>query len=296
LPRAADDAPADVVVESGLPEAGLRWRQVREPIPVWRAKTTEGSFLRVRYDGADGSVAEFVVDGGGTRVWFSLSEGVLWEEAAELLLGPVFSAVMSHRGHTCLHAAVLQVHARVVALAGAKGSGKSTTSLELVRRGAAVVSDDVAVLAAVDGRVRVAVGPPRLRVRREVADALGVSYDSLVPMWVHEEARPEKRYAEVPVASPGSDGLVPLDAIYILGARDGDAVSARRLSAVEALPRLMTLRHLGDFVAPDAQARDFTTLADVATRVPVFDLVRPDGLETLDQVVATVLDDVRSPA
>ena len=58
----------------------------------------------------------------------------------------------------------------------------------------------------------------------------------------------------------------------------------------------MTLRHLGDFVAPGAQSRDFALLADVAARVPVFDLVRPEGLETIEQVVATVLGDVRTPA
>jgi ABC-type dipeptide/oligopeptide/nickel transport system ATPase component len=185
---------------------------------------------------------------------------------------------------------------RVVALAGAKGAGKSTTALALVRNGASLVSDDVAVLGEADGRVAVAVGAPRLRVRREVAESLGVSYDELTAMWVHEDERPAKRYAEVPVAAADGDGLVALDAVYVLGARDADAVSARRLTAVEALPRLMALRHLGDFAAPDAHARDFAALADVAERVPVFDLVRPDGVETIDQVVATVLGDVRSPA
>jgi hypothetical protein len=267
---------------------------VREPVSVWRAETPEGSFLRVRYEGADGSVAEFVVDGAGERVWASLSEGVLWEEAAELLLGPVFSVVLSHRGLTCLHAAVLQVDARVVALAGSKGAGKSTTALALVGAGATVVSDDVAVLRDAGNRVGVAVGPPRLRVRREVAAALGVAYDSLVPMWVHEDSRPEKRYAEVPVAGAGSGDVVGLDAIYVLGARDADAVSARQLSAVEALPRLMTLRHLGDYVARDAQASDFATLARVVESVPVFDLHRSEGIETVEQVVATVRGDVGS--
>jgi hypothetical protein len=58
----------------------------------------------------------------------------------------------------------------------------------------------------------------------------------------------------------------------------------------------MTLRHLGDYVAPGAQARDFSMLADVAKSVPVFDLHRPDGIETIDQVVATVRGDVGSPA
>ena len=293
-------SPPDVAVEvfdDGRPlHADLPWTAPREEIAVWRADTPDGSFLRARYEGADESVAEFVVDGAGARVWASLSPEVLWEEAAELLLGPVFSVVLSHRGLTCLHAAVLQVHGRVVALAGSKGAGKSTTALALLRAGASVVSDDVAVLRDVDGWVGVAVGPPRLRVKREVADALGVAYEDLVPMWVHEDMRPAKRYAEVPVAASGDDDVVPLDGIYVLGARGSERVAVHRVAAIEALPRLMTLRHLGDYAAPDAQARDFAALADVAARVPVFDLVRPEGLETIDEVVRAVLGDVPASA
>ena len=67
LARTADDRSVDVTVEvtdDGRPlHADLPWAAVREGLPIWRADSAGGSYLRVRYEGADGSVAEFVVDG-----------------------------------------------------------------------------------------------------------------------------------------------------------------------------------------------------------------------------------------
>ena len=53
---------------------------------------------------------------------------------------------MLQRGHLCLHATVVEVGGRVLALGGASGAGKSTTAAALHLRGHPVLVDDVAVI------------------------------------------------------------------------------------------------------------------------------------------------------
>ena len=92
-----------------------------------------GSWLRLRYAFED-VWAEFVVDGRGQPVWVSRSENVLLSEVTELLLGPVFSCIAAQRGLSCLHASVVRLDDRVVAVLGPSGAGKSTTALRLCRQ------------------------------------------------------------------------------------------------------------------------------------------------------------------
>lgn len=294
----APQRPVDIVVEvtapGTLPLVGLAWARPDPHRAFWRAQTARGSLLRLRYAN-DGASAEFVIDEVGATVWASLSAGVLIAEAAELLFGPVFSCILGQRGTTCLHAAVVAVGDRVIGLVGSKGSGKSTTSLALIRHGASLISDDVAALAEVDARPAVSFGAPRLRVTPDTADELCGSFDTLEPMWVHEDARPAKRYVELPYEPAAArDSPVGLDAVYFLAARHAPnkAPSVEILSAAQTLARLMANRHMMEVLGCDGHERDFKMLARIAEQIPAREVRRPDGLHATDATVNAILADV----
>lgn len=226
---------------------------------------------------------EFEFDPPGTAVSVRMS-GASWDEVAELFLGPVFTSLLIHRRTTCLHAALLKVDDRVVALLGDKGAGKSTTALGLVQRGAAVVSDDIAAVYEERARSGAGVGPPRIRLKRDAAALLDEDFDELVPVW--GERGPEKRY--VPTPAVDAD-ILPIDALYFLAPRGAPSVALRPVSPVGAVPRLMANRHLPQLNSPERDRRDFGVLARLAATVPVWEIARPDGLDALPEILDALL-------
>lgn len=300
LPRLAEvsvdsvDVKVEVVPPDVVVEEDRGWIPVSPAI--WRAEAADGSWLRVRYAYRD-IWAEFVMDGHGDSVWVSRSSGVAVADLAELLLGPMFSCVASQRGLTCLHGAVVRVHNRVVAVVGPSGAGKSTTALGLVRWGdGLLVSDDVAVLSQRAGRVVVAAGAPRIRMRAAPARALLSDFESLDPVWQANHPEP-KRY--VPVEDDQSlptEEFLPVDAVYFLQPWSDEIAepSIRPLTPAEALPRLMAQRHVLEAVGGSAHRRDLSLLSQLLREASVRGLIRPTGIETTEQSVAALISDVDS--
>lgn len=292
---------ADVTVEVLPPGASadfdLPWVMLDPTVAVWRAETDRGSYLRLRYLHHD-EWTEFVVDEAGARVWMTRSPTVLLEEATDVLLGSVFSCLLAQRGLTCLHAAVIALDDEVIGLVGHSGAGKSTTALALVQHGARLISDDVAALTQVDGRVTVAAGAPRVKVNPDSASLLLGSYESLLPAWSERHEMAPKRYFPVPRGEERRrESGHAIDSLYVLGWSEGAAPpSIRPLPPARALATLMAHRHMAPALPPTAHSRDFKLLARLSESAAVSDLVRPVGLETTAQTVASIVSDARRRA
>jgi hypothetical protein len=261
----ASSPAADVTVEFLPPGQVLAPEQpwMATAPAIWRANVGGESWLRLRYDYGD-AWAEFVIDGRGESVWISRDASVLLTEAAELLMGPIFSCLASQRGLTCIHASVVRLDSGVVALIGPSGAGKSTTALALVRSGGMLVSDDTAILSDRDERITVATGAARYVPTPRGAETIG-------------------------------DGALSLDVIYFLGSwsETGAGPSVRELTPASALPRLMAQRHMAQAIERGSDRRDFDRLARLLRIVPSRELIRPRGLETTEQTVAAIMSDVR---
>jgi hypothetical protein len=290
-PESAPEVRIELVPQRAPDEGGWRQALADPPRTIWRRETPEGSRLRLRYAG-HGEWVEFVVDEHGSRVWISHEDTVPFGDVVEILLGPVFSCVQAQRGNACLHAAVVALPGRTVALAGPPGAGKSTTALALVGRGGTLICDDVAVLGESEGRVTVLPGAPRMRLRRDSARALVGSYDALTPVWAAEHRRPDKRYLTVD-GDPAPEGPCPLDAVYVLEPRDPalSEPSVRALTPARALAALMMHRHMAPALAPGSHAGHFEALARIAESIPVRALRRPDGLDTVERTAAVIAAD-----
>jgi hypothetical protein len=291
---------ADVTIEVLEPgeqaTSGLAWKMRDPSVSLWRAETHRGSCLKLRYfHGAEW--VEFVVDEHGKKVSVARGPTVLLEEAAGLLLGPVFSCVLAQRGLTCVHAAVIAIDGKVIALVGPSGAGKSTTALALVQRGGRLVSDDVAVLTQSGGSITVAAGAPRLKMCPDAARSLLGSHEPLEPTWSDRYSMAPKRFVRVPSGdvAPGEGGHV-LDILYVLTPWSGanDEPSLRPLTPAQALVKLMAHRHMAQALQATADQRDFELLARLAEAAPACDVLRPAGLATTEHTVATIVSDVRS--
>lgn len=295
IPKLSPSAPTRPDVSIALLDPGEK-AAPESPAPpngssplVSRWPTPAGTCLRMLYAHSD-HWAEFVIGERGASVVAARSENVLDEDVIELLMSQVFSCLLAQRRLTCLHSAVVDTKHGVLALVGAAGAGKSTTAMALQKRGAAVLSDDVAVLRERGRRFSVSVGVPRVRLRPDAARALMGSLTGLEPIWAHEFDIRDKRYLETSPADAVGPAERELDAVCLLVPSDAadEEPCLRSLTPAEALPRLMAGRHMSDFLDRDSHARDFERLARLAVTVPAAELSRPRGLASLEQAVATI--------
>lgn len=166
--------------------------------------------------------AEFIVDRNGTEIWVDAPRSSP-QEISEYLVGPIFALMLRRRGHVCLHASVVCLHNRAVALLGAEGSGKSTLAAVFALQGRTVLADDLAVLIESDTTWHVPPGPRYVRSRRGVVEQVALdSGHAGILTACHDH---EFLDLAVPAAEPAHDcrsrrdetrGFAELGAIYVL--------------------------------------------------------------------------------
>lgn len=194
------------------------------------------------------------------------------------LLASVLAALFCQRGLLLLHASVVRVRDRTVALCGPTGAGKSTLAAALVTRGGEFVCDDLGRFDVSNGRAVVYPSTPRLKL----------CADSLAPLaWPTDGlARIHASAVKFHVRQTHRDGSspVPLDAIYVLEWADG-------LVAATPLTGLVALRHLvaaatyrpSMLETPQRRAAHWKQCAAVAARARIYALKRPQSWAAISE-------------
>jgi hypothetical protein len=204
------------------------------------------------------------VDTAATRAW---------------ILGPVLGIICHQRGLLPLHAAAVRIGLGAIALCGRTGTGKSTLAAALVRRGHALVTDDVCVIdLTTPDMPKIRPGFPRLKLWHDVLHVLDLTSNEVV--------RVRSGQHKYHLCQPGDFDPAPADlrAIYILdrtGARDlSDIEPQSGADAAASLSNQIYRRpigfHLGHKVA---LLRDALRLASL---VPVFRVPIATDLAQLD--------------
>jgi hypothetical protein len=294
----AEAGPTDVQVQivraSERPQVESSWTMIDPLEGAWRSPGTAGSSLRLQFEGPSGSWAVFVIEERGEIVHVTLGESSDLDDACELLIASIFSCVLAQRGLTCLHASVVAIADRVIALVGAKAAGKSTLALALAQRGGQLLSDDVAAVSWREGVCGVAVGRPALRMRPDSAASLGAGATELRSVWGSAAPHLAKRYyraGENPRLPTPS--WLPLAAVFLLAPRGGTITAhARPVPPGELLPTLLANRHMALVLDQAGHRRDFACLAALVRHLPGRELRRPDDLETVSAAAAAVAVDV----
>jgi hypothetical protein len=214
----------------------------------------------------------------GMQITVQPAVGASTTAVRAFLHATVAALVAAQQGRFALHASVVDLDGRRVAIAGPRGAGKSTTALAAVRAGADLVADDVAVLDGTSIGVDVAPYGRDVHVWRDVAHRLELDVSDALPV----ASGLDKLTLSVPGARPG-----PVDAVVVLV--PGDTATPRlvtmdRMAAVEAVAR-HTYR-LG-LVRQLWASEVFTWQVTIARRVPVHRMVRPHEWSA-DAVVASL--------
>jgi hypothetical protein len=204
------------------------------------------------------------------------------------LLGPVLGFVMRLRGVTCLHASVVAIGGRAIALAGPAGSGKSTAAAGFASMGHAVLADDIAALIPHDGALHVQPAYPQLRLWPDSVAMLYGAPDALprlTPTW-------DKRALQLSSAGAFQRQPLPLGAVYLLGESCDDSESVVEVSGADRLVMLLANTYVGYLLDAAMRQKEFDWLVRVATTVPVRHLNRRKGATDVAAVCAQLVEDV----
>src|SRR5688572_8985888 len=112
---------------------------------------------------------EFLIAPDARTIEYHRLEKATDESLTTYLLGQVLSFSLLSRGYEPLHATAVVIDGEAVAFLGDCGYGKSTLGAAFLARGFPILTDDVLVLEAGNGRWRAHAGPPRLKLFPSVA-------------------------------------------------------------------------------------------------------------------------------
>lgn len=237
---------------------------------------------RLRYE----DTGCFDVSADGARIVWYARPGADAELVRVDVCGRVLALALHATGALSLHASAVATPEGAIAFVAPKAHGKSSLAAALLRRGAALLTDDtLPVLPGAPPMAR-----PGLHQLRLNADSLGVLVD---PACRPREARGGKLVVDGAGAVSRCREPLPLAAIYELapaaelpgGAIVARAAVSRRLAAVALLRHTRPAALLGGAEAPTVLAR----AAAVAATVPMQRLAVAAGLEHIDDVAATIL-------
>lgn len=198
------------------------------------------------------------------------------------LFGPAISVLWHQRGRPPLHATVVEIGGRAVAVSGDSGMGKSTTAHTLLTRGHRLVADDQAIVDPATGMVEA--GFPMLKLWPDAVP--GVRLDPALRVF----ARGDKAYL------PLSDGFraepLPLAGVIVLVADEQaetpwvERLGRRRGAAL--LHRMVMRRDVAR--ALDGERGVFGWATALAARVPVAVLRRASDPSRVEEIAALVED------
>lgn len=223
----------------------------------------------------------------GREVVVQPAPDATFAEVHVFLLGTVFGLLCHQRGLLPLHASCVRIGDGAVAFCGSSGAGKSTLAASLVRRGHALVADDVtAIDIGASGGSMVLPAMPRMRLWRDALKALAVSHEPL------QRDRIELEKYALPAKGIGQflTEPLPLRAIFLL-----KSVNASGLEGASSMPAMETVALLAEQIyrrrhaeAMGRKGELFQGVARIANTVPVRRLTRQLDLGQLDEVAAMV--------
>ena len=197
------------------------------------------------------------------------------------LFGTALGYLCHQRGLFPLHAATLAIGEATVAFAGNSGAGKSTLALALVRRGHALLSDDVSVLRPHSTGAEVVPSYPRMKLWKDTLKATSLDGEGL--------PRLREGLEKFGFDATASFETSPrrLTAIVLLS--EGTDLTLDRLSPLETVPLLQaqiyrwriafTLGRQGDLLRQSGL---------LAATVPVFRLTRPKRFTGLEPTLRVI--------
>lgn len=198
------------------------------------------------------------------------------------LLGTAFGIALHQRGSFPLHASAIVTKQAAVAFIGPSGAGKSTLGAWLSRAGYPLLTDDVCILSSSGSNAPIAhSGSPRIKLWKDALAAMEIDPDGLQ----RDLTRTDKFH--LTLKDSDADLTAPLHAIYLLTEEDPRAPSIEGpVDIFSAIASIADNTYRLELIqALDQSKQHFSACANIARQVPVYRLLRPRKLSSMNQVI-----------
>lgn len=204
------------------------------------------------------------------------------------ILGTCMGIALLQKRILALHGSAIAINGRAYACIGDSGAGKSTLASVLIRKGYALLSDDVvAVTLTSDGTPMVSPSYPQQKLWKESIEKLGLEQGAYKPLFERET-----KFAVPAVLSFCNDAM-PLAGVVELVKNGSAPLTLREVKGLERFQLLFrnTYRH---FIVERCGLLEwhFGMLASIVNRIAIKQLQRPEGEFTADLMADMILDEV----
>jgi hypothetical protein len=205
------------------------------------------------------------------------------------LLGSVFGALLQQRRFLVMHASSIQTAHGAVLFVGSQGNGKSTLLTALVRRGYAMLADDVTAVTVESPSGPVAFGSfPHLRLCADTAARLDYPVEGLprIPT-TQKYLVPVTRFCAIPQ---------PVHAVYELAVHQAPNILLEPVQAAERFAVVGNNTYRSKYLAiSDISQRQFRATAQLAKAVHIGRITRPASPFMLDELVDRLVKEFGDP-
>ena len=143
------------------------------------------------------------------------------------LISLALSSLLFQRGYFLLHGATVVKNGQAYIILGSSGSGKTSTTVGLMKSGYSILAEDITVLKYIDGIPYIIPGVPYVKLLRDVADRENFDWDTLNLLYSDDEKRAyllDKEYEVAPT---------PLRKIYSLDATQVETLTLNEITDTE---------------------------------------------------------------
>lgn len=225
-------------------------------------------------------VAQYYV-ANGERIVIEPCDHAEVRELRLYLLGTVMGVLLMQRGILAIHGSALVIDGHGVIFSGVSGAGKSTMAAALLKKGHALLADDItAVSASKEGRLWVQSSYPQQKLWQTGAALVGINTKPLVRL-----SQDLDKYA-VPVHAGFYRQPVPLAAIYEIRVGPADHIKINLLKGADKLAVLLNQTYRGELLEGlGLKTVHFNKCVDMTRHLSVFRLTRPAYMSSLDKQV-----------
>lgn len=222
----------------------------------------------------------------GRYITYELCEGGSEDYLRAYLLG--FGMAMLHlqRNEMAIHCSALVKDGKAILIAGRSGSGKSTTTALLLEQGFSLMADDVAVVKVEEGKAICYPAFPYQKLCRDVVEQGNYDMEKLI--YINEQ----KDKFLVPYEGEFSTEGKELCGFFCLGKMEnGTELFMEELTGINKLHACISNLFLRKLLREKRySAKVGGKCLEIASKVKMYLIARPDGADTLEARVNYILE------
>ena len=218
----------------------------------------------------------------GNEIIYNLTEGYSPECITPYIMGWGIAFVLTQMGFSAFHCSALTRNDQCFFISGVSGAGKSTTALELIKRGCKYLCDDIAVVDSYDNMMF----PPAFPIQKVCPD-VSLDLDDNLLYTINND---RGKYSYLNTADY-CDTPKRLTTIFKLMPGDVPNVEVKEITGMDKFLRTIECLFLElQYAVSSLPDEEKFRCLKIAGNIRLFIITRPNGKNTLDEITDTILN------